>query len=163
MRWMVLDFVHAPNVTSALYVSPLDTYKMKMSGRICMFSKGCSFTLKRYWDCLTSKRLICVLSYSNLVSSSRILASWRLTRDFSTMDCSWNSSWLCSEWSCAKDTKTHTFIIATASPPRAHAHTQSNTQNTLNANSWSWLCCFKWGLENDQILCIYIEFMLPSN
>lgn len=52
-------------------------------------------------------RLICVLSYSSLVSSSRILASWRHTRDFSTMDCSWKSSWLCSEWSWRRHTRTH--------------------------------------------------------
>lgn len=45
---------------------------------------------------LTSSRLTCVFSNSSLVSSSRTLASWRVTRDFSTMDCSWNSSWLWS-------------------------------------------------------------------
>lgn len=73
-----------------------------------------------YWY-LTSKRLICVLSNSNLVSSSRILASWRLTRDFSTMDCSWNSSWLCSEWSC-KDTNTdkHSTIAPSRAALTAH-------------------------------------------
>ncbi len=52
---------------------------------------------------LTSRRLLWVLSYSSLVSSSRILASWRLTSDFSTIDCSWNSSCDCREWSCQKN------------------------------------------------------------
>lgn len=43
---------------------------------------------------LTSRRLTWVFSNSSLVSSSRILASCLLTRDFSTIDCSRNSSWL---------------------------------------------------------------------
>lgn len=63
-----------------------------------------SFTLDRNRNYLTSKRLIWVLSYSNLVSTSRILASCRHTRDFSTMDCSWNWSWVWSEWSWRVDT-----------------------------------------------------------
>lgn len=50
----------------------------------------------------TSRRLTCVRSNSSLVSSSRILASCRLTSDLSTMDCSRNSSWLCSACSCGQ-------------------------------------------------------------
>lgn len=51
---------------------------------------------------LTSRRLIWERSYSSLVSSSRILASCLLTRDFSTIDCSWNSSWFWTDWSCVE-------------------------------------------------------------
>jgi len=68
---------------------------------------------------LTSKRLTCVFSNSSLVSSSRILASCRLTRDLSTMDCSWNSSWLCRDVSC----QTHTYRV------RIHTYIEKNKSN----------------------------------
>lgn len=89
-------------------------------------------------DYLTSKRLICVLSYSSLVSSSRILASWRHTRDFSTIDCSWNSSWLCSEWSCRRN---------------AHIHKHKHTQSLPEEQYTSFLTSafpprLTWGLRN---------------